>query len=99
VSEEEQDERLKERMEDPTKKWKYNRRDHFEASLREKYIRVYEDVFENCSAQPWTIIPADQNWYKEYLIAKNLVDALEKLNMKYPDLKEVEKEEIQMNQN
>jgi polyphosphate kinase 2 (PPK2 family) len=49
-------------------------------------MQMYEDVFENCSAVPWTIVPADQNWYKEYIIAKTLVDGLKDLNMKYPQL-------------
>jgi PPK2 family polyphosphate:nucleotide phosphotransferase len=88
ISVEEQQERLHERIEDPTKQWKYNERDFEEAKLWDKYMQMYEDVFENCSAVPWTIVPADQNWYKEYIIAKTVVDALKDLNMKYPQLKE-----------
>ena len=88
ISPEEQQERLKERMQDPTKMWKYNKKDSQEAQLWDKYRQVYEDVFENCSAIPWTIVPADQNWYKEYCIARHLVEALQALNMEYPVLKE-----------
>ncbi len=88
ISVEEQQERLHERIEDPTKQWKYNERDFEEAKLWDQYIQMYEDVFENCSAVPWTIVPADQNWYKEFVIAKTVVDALKDLNMKYPQLKE-----------
>jgi polyphosphate kinase 2 (PPK2 family) len=54
----------------------------------EKYMKVYEDVFQNCNVLPWTIVPADQNWYKEYVIAKEVVEALTKLDMKYPQIKE-----------
>jgi PPK2 family polyphosphate:nucleotide phosphotransferase len=86
VSREEQEERLKERIEIRRKQWKYNPKDFSEAGLWDKYMQMYEDVFENCNAIPWTIIPSDKNWYKEYLIAKNLVDALEKLDMKYPKI-------------
>jgi PPK2 family polyphosphate:nucleotide phosphotransferase len=88
ISAEEQQERLQERLEDPTKKWKYNKRDHVEASMRDKYLQVYEEVFEHCSAIPWTIVPADQNWYKEYLVAKQLAETLKGLQMQYPDLGE-----------
>lgn len=88
VSEGEQQERFKERMEDPTKFYKYNKNDFKEAALRNQYLRMYEDVFENCSIVPWTIVPADQNWYKEYIIAKNLVEGLKGLDMKYPQLKQ-----------
>ncbi len=86
VSEEEQQERFKERMEDPSKFYKYNKNDFKEAALRNQYLQMYEDVFENCSIVPWTIVPADQNWYKEYIIAKALVEGLKGLGMKYPQL-------------
>ena len=50
---------------------------------------MYDDVFEYCDNVPWTLVPADQNWYKEYLIAKTLVDGLKALDMKYPQVKEI----------
>ena len=86
ISREEQQERFKERIEDPVKHYKYNEKDFAEAEKWDQYMQVYEDVFENCNAIPWTIVPADQNWYKEYLIAKTLVKQLMELNMKYPQL-------------
>ncbi len=86
VSAEEQQVRLKERMADPTKMWKYNKRDFEEAELRDKYYLMYEDCFKNCNKPEWTIVPADQNWYKEYIIAKALRDLLKSLHMKYPAL-------------
>ena len=86
VSEEEQNERLQERMSNPAKQWKYNERDLEEAKLRPKYYKMYEDCFEHCDKIPWTIVPADQNWYKEYLIATAVRDALAELKMKYPSI-------------
>lgn len=86
ISKEEQQERFKERIEDPSKQYKYNENDFKEAELWDKYMHMYEDVFENCSVVPWTIVPADQNWYKEYIIVKTLVKGLKELNMKYPQL-------------
>ncbi|HET7898478.1 MAG TPA: PPK2 family polyphosphate kinase [Flavisolibacter sp.] len=88
VSPERQQERLKERTEDPKKGWKYNAKDFDEAKLWDKYIQAYEDVFEHCSEVPWTIVPADHNWYKEYIVAKKLKEALSALNMTYPKAKE-----------
>jgi PPK2 family polyphosphate:nucleotide phosphotransferase len=87
VSAEEQQERLQERLHDRTKQWKYNEKDFAEAALRPEYIKMYEDCFEHCNDIPWTIVPADQNWYKEYIIAKELRDLLKGLNMQYPGLK------------
>ena len=88
ISAEEQQERLQERLEDPTKHWKHNPKDKDDAKLWDEYRRMYHDVFEHCNVVPWTIVPADQNWYKEYLITKTLVDTLESLKMEYPKLKE-----------
>jgi PPK2 family polyphosphate:nucleotide phosphotransferase len=91
VSPEEQQERFKERLDDPAKQWKYNAKDLDESKLWDKYMQAYEDVFENCSVAPWTIVPADQNWYKEYLVAKTLLEGLTSLKMKYPHLEKDEK--------
>ncbi len=87
VSPEEQHERLSERVKDPAKMWKYNEKDFEEAKRWNEYMQVYDDCFENCGNPPWTIVPSDQNWYKEYIIAKQLRDLLEGLGMQYPGLK------------
>ena len=87
VSFEEQQERLKERIQNPKKQWKYNDEDFKEATLWDVYMQMYEDCFANCNDIPWTIVPADQNWYKEYLIASQVLKTLQKLDMQYPGLK------------
>lgn len=87
ISPEEQHERLAERMKDPAKMWKYNENDFKEAKLWDIYMQMYEECFENCNDIPWTIVPADQNWYKEYIIAKSLHELLTGLKMQYPGLK------------
>lgn len=87
VSPEEQKERLDERIKDPSKMWKYNANDYDEAKLWDIYMQMYEDCFENCNKIPWTIVPSDQNWYKEYVIASKLRDTLKDFAMQYPGLK------------
>ena len=88
VSKEEQLLRLNERLNDATKMWKHNENDILERKYWNQYMKCYEDVFTNCSESvAWNIIPSDQNWYKEYLIAKKIVETLEALNMKFPGLK------------
>lgn len=87
ISEEEQQERLNERISDVTKQWKYNENDFKEAKLWNNYMKAYEDCFEQCDHVPWTIVPADQNWYKEYTIALAVRDCLRDLKMKYPGIK------------
>lgn len=87
VSADEQRERLSERIKDPKKQWKYNDQDFVEAGHMELYWKMYEDCFEFCNKIPWTIVPSDQNWYKEYIIASTLRDRLKALDMQYPGLK------------
>jgi PPK2 family polyphosphate:nucleotide phosphotransferase len=87
VSKEEQLQRLKERMEDPSKMWKYNEKDFAEAELYDEYQKMFEDCFEKCNDIPWVIVPADQNWYKEYLMLKTILETLQSLDMKFPGLK------------
>lgn len=87
VSHEEQRKRLEERLLIPRKMWKYNESDLTESNHWDEYRKYYEDVFSRCSEVPWHIIPADQNWYKSYLVANLLRDTLAGLKMKYPGLK------------
>lgn len=87
ISTEEQKKRLDERMEDPAKMWKYNAKDYDESKLWDIYMRMYEECFENCNQPPWIIVPADQNWYKEYLVASTVHSLLTSLNMQFPGIK------------
>jgi len=87
ISKEEQVERLEERVKDPKKQWKYNANDFVEAKLWKEYMAAYQDCFSNCNKIPWTITPADQNWYKEYIIAAKLHQLLTSLKMQYPGIK------------
>lgn len=89
VSKEEQLKRLEERLSDSTKMWKHNENDIKERELWNDYMNAYEAVFEQCSKSvEWTLVPSDQNWYKEYVMAKIIVDKLEGLKMKYPGIPE-----------
>jgi PPK2 family polyphosphate:nucleotide phosphotransferase len=87
VSQEEQLQRLNERVTDPTKQWKYNMKDFDEAKLYQEYHNMYEDCFEHCDKVPWHVVPADQNWYKEFVMVKTIVNTLKSLNMTFPGLK------------
>lgn len=87
ISHKEQVDRLNERLEDPRKMWKYNADDFHESKLWDNYMKCYEDVFKHCNDIPWHIVPADQNWYKSYVIASAIKKKLESLHMKYPGIK------------
>ena len=86
VSSKEQLERLNERETNPEKFWKYNLGDMEVHKLYDKYIEVYDEMMNNKNTDfPWIVVPSDQNWYKEYLVAESIVKALEKMDLKYPE--------------
>ena len=86
VSHDEQRERLRERVEDETKNWKFNAGDLEERKLWNEYTEAYRDALRKCSTAwaPWYVVPADSNKARNYLIAKRLVTTLEALDLKYP---------------
>lgn len=90
ISKEEQKERLQERLDIPRKNWKFSSGDLKERALWDEYQKAYEAVLEKTSTEyaPWYIIPANRNWYRNYLISSILVDKLELLDMQYPAAEE-----------
>ncbi|PLW95198.1 MAG: polyphosphate kinase [Marinilabiliales bacterium] len=86
ISKEEQVERFQRRLTRPDKYWKYDPSDLTESQRWDDYQKVYEKIFKKCSPDiPWTIIPADNKWYRNYLISKDIVEKLESLDMEYPE--------------
>lgn len=83
ISYAEQEKQLLERMQDPEKYWKHNPGDWEERKLWKEYMSAYEYAI-NESVVPWHICPVDDRWYRDYFIAKTLVEALEKLKLEYP---------------
>ncbi|MES2521415.1 MAG: PPK2 family polyphosphate kinase [Gemmatimonadota bacterium] len=86
VSRDEQGERLRERLEDPTKNWKFRLGDLEDRALWDDYTEAYRDVLTRCSsdAAPWYVVPADSKSQRNYLIARMLVETLESLELTYP---------------
>ncbi|MBL0339609.1 MAG: polyphosphate kinase [Bacteroidetes bacterium] len=78
INQDEQKERLKERMTNPKKFWKHKDADWETMKKWDKYMGVYETIFDKCKDVPWHIVPSDKNWYKEYLIAEKVIEALKK---------------------
>jgi PPK2 family polyphosphate:nucleotide phosphotransferase len=86
ISKDEQRERLQARLEDKTKRWKFQHGDIEERKLWDDYQKAYEDALEKTSTDyaPWTVVPSNKKWVRNYIVANNIVEALEALKMKYP---------------
>jgi PPK2 family polyphosphate:nucleotide phosphotransferase len=91
ISKEEQRDRLQARLDDPTKHWKFQHGDIEERMLWNDYMKAYQGALEKTSTDwaPWTVVPSDKKWFRNYVVAKTVVDTLESFKMKYPqpDLK------------
>lgn len=84
VGKDKQKQKFLDRLKDPTKHWKYNPGD-WETRLEwERYQAYYQDVFVHCNQPAWNIIPADDNWYKEHLIALKIHQTLVSMDLSYP---------------
>jgi PPK2 family polyphosphate:nucleotide phosphotransferase len=86
ISKEEQAERLRERVSDPTKQWKFNPGDLAERKLWDQYMAAYETALMRCSTAhaPWHVIPADRNWTRNAAIARIVRETLEEMAPNYP---------------
>lgn len=87
VSKDEQRERFQERVDDPTKRWKFRAGDLEDRKLWPQYMRAYEAVLSRTSTKdaPWFVIPADRNWVRNLLVARLLRDTLRDMDPQFPE--------------
>lgn len=86
IDKDEQKERFQARLEDPIKRWKFNRGDLEERKLWVEYTKAYENVLSRTSTEwaPWFIVPANRKWYRNLVVASVIIETLESLKMEYP---------------
>jgi PPK2 family polyphosphate:nucleotide phosphotransferase len=86
ISKDEQARRLQERIDDPTKQWKFRLGDLDDRKLWTDYQHAYEDVLERTSTEdsPWFVVPADRKWYRNWAVSTIVATALEQMNPRYP---------------
>jgi PPK2 family polyphosphate:nucleotide phosphotransferase len=92
VSREEQRRRFLERLNDPSKHWKFEAADLDERDRWRDYVRAYEQMLARTSSRhaPWYVVPADHKWYTRLVIAQLVVEALESLDLAFPDVSKVQ---------
>ena len=86
ISPEEQLERFKQRLDDPSRHWKISETDYAERELWSDYIEAFEDAMERTSTKhaPWYVIPSDHKWFRNLAISEIVVGALEDMHLKLP---------------
>jgi PPK2 family polyphosphate:nucleotide phosphotransferase len=88
VSREEQRRRFLERIEQPSKNWKFSAGDVAERRHWKEYMAAYEDAIRETATPhaPWVAVPADHKWFTRLVVAATVVDALGSLDLAYPTL-------------
>ena len=100
ISKQEQLERFKDRLDDPSKQWKISEADYAERQHWDDYLAAYEDALSECSTERarWYVIPSNHKWFRNLAVARIVVEQLEALKMVYPkprvDLKAVHAEYV-----
>ena len=86
ISKNEQKRRFQERINDPSKRWKFDPADLEKRKLWDGYEQAFEDMLEKCSSKesPWYIVPSDQNWYRDLVVTSVIVETLKDMNPQYP---------------
>lgn len=94
VSQEEQKKRFLDRINEPDKNWKFAAGDLTERALWPKYMEAYEEAINETSKEyaPWYVIPADHKWFARVTAIQIIIEALEKMDLKFPTLSEKEME-------
>ncbi|HEY0081132.1 MAG TPA: PPK2 family polyphosphate kinase [Pyrinomonadaceae bacterium] len=97
LSKEKQAERLLERTEEASKKWKFSSADLENRSLWDEHLKAHEEVLTHTStrAAPWHIIPADNRWFSALAVADLMLKSLRALKLDYPKTTGAEKKEMQ----
>lgn len=97
ISKKEQKKRFMERIEDPSKNWKFAFADLKERSHWDAYQAAYEKAITATSKEhaPWFIIPADDKWYSRLAIAAIIHKQFEKMHIDYPVVDGKQKAELE----
>jgi len=87
ISKDTQGERLRDRLINPNKRWKFNPGDLDDRALWPDFMEAYETMVARTSTAyaPWHVIPSDSRSTRGAIISGIVKDTLEAMNPQYPD--------------
>ncbi len=96
VSRKEQKNRFLERVDRPEKNWKFSSSDAKERGFWDHYMEAYEDMIRHTATEdaPWYVVPADNKWFSRVVVAAAVIDALDSMGLKYPQVGEAKLKEL-----
>jgi PPK2 family polyphosphate:nucleotide phosphotransferase len=97
VSKKEQKKRFLERIDTPEKNWKFSTADVKERKYWKQYMEAYEDLIRKTSTDksPWYVVPADNKSFARVVVASAIINALDSMKLKYPEVGEEQVAELQ----
>lgn len=89
IDPDEQMERFKARIDDPTRHWKISDGDYAERPFWDDYTKAFEVLLSKCSTThaPWFIIPSNHKWFRNLVVSQIISEYLESLQMEFPEPK------------
>ncbi|MDQ3548183.1 MAG: polyphosphate kinase 2 family protein [Chloroflexota bacterium] len=86
ISKDEQAERLQDRLDDPSKHWKFDPNDLADRKRWDDYQRAFEEAIAATSTDdaPWYVVPANSKWYRDAIVARAVVERMRRLDPQYP---------------
>jgi len=86
ISKDEQRARLQARLDDPAKRWKFERGDLEVRKQWDDYQTAYAHAIAATGTEwaPWTIVPADSKTHRNLMVATVVKQTLEGLKLRYP---------------
>jgi polyphosphate kinase 2 (PPK2 family) len=96
MSREEQRQRFLKRLDIPEKNWKFSASDVHERRFWDDYMRAYEEGIRATASQhaPWFVVPADKRWFTRLVVAAAIVEAVERLDLTYPEVDAEKRKEL-----
>lgn len=96
VSKDEQKKRFLERIDNPEKNWKFSSADARERGHWDEYMEAYEEMIRNTATKnsPWYVVPADNKWFTRLVVAAAVIEALDSLDLEYPEVGEEKLKEL-----
>ena len=97
VSRDEQKRRFMERLNEPSRNWKFSSADVRERGHWDEYQAAYEQAIRATATPhaPWYVVPADNKWYLRLVVVAAVVQALEEMDLAYPRVGKEKKLEIE----
>ena len=97
VSKGEQKRRFSQRLDQPSKNWKFSAADLRERERWEEYMAAYESTIRHTASPhaPWFVVPADNKWFTRLVVASVVVETMKSMDLRYPRLTPAQRDELE----